>query len=511
MGNKFDLTTACNLVGVDHSSYYWGQEQWLCGVQNTQGIHHYVYDHAGERIMKSSITQTTVQLNDETINTVTTLEPYTLYVNPYYVVTSFSNADQRSKHYYMGTQRVATDIGVDYGMSPSPEQTESARGGDDAATAGEATQGLETDQSPTQSLGCKQDLERVLLGLSGEIGVEDLSDALVPIESFYPDLSPGVNSGEGIESEPPVYIGTRILYWYHPDYVSNVDMVTDRSGEAYELFLYNAWGESLHHWTSSSSNTWSSPYRLNSKELDSETGMHYYGARYHHPKLSVWMSVDPLAHQTLEAYQFTGNNPIVLIDETGLWTQDPDGNWIAEEGDSWWTFHKATGMDWNETILFAKEYNKNKGRLNWKTVRESDIVTIESNQNEASYPPEELPSENFNEQSETNSASFAFPVPEGVLSPGPGVSVPGMFVVLESQASWVAKRILGIFSAAFLVTGDTRQIDYYEEHTNGARPSTKAKHEKGNSRRTQDRQGSRGETKPPRKRPPNHKGPWPPR
>ena len=103
--------------------------------------------------MKSSITQTTVQLNDETINTVTTLEPYTLYVNPYYVVTSFSNADQRSKHYYMGTQRVATDIGVDYGVSPSPEQFSGARSGDDAATAGETTQGLETDQSPIQSLG----------------------------------------------------------------------------------------------------------------------------------------------------------------------------------------------------------------------------------------------------------------------------------------------------------------------------------------------------------------------
>ena len=160
-------------------------------------------------------------------------------------------------------------------MSPSPEQTERARGGN-AATAGEATQGLETDQVPFQSLGYKQDLERVLLGLSGEIGVEDLSDALVPIERFYPDLSPGVNSGEGIESEPPVYIGTRILYWYHPDYVSNVDMITDKSGEAYELFLYNAWGESLYHWSSSSTNSWSSPYRFNSKELDSETGMHYY-------------------------------------------------------------------------------------------------------------------------------------------------------------------------------------------------------------------------------------------
>ena len=53
------------------------------------------------------------------------------------------------------------------------------------ATVGETPQGLETDQVPFQSLGYEQDLERVLLGLSGEIGVEDLSEALAPIERFY--------------------------------------------------------------------------------------------------------------------------------------------------------------------------------------------------------------------------------------------------------------------------------------------------------------------------------------
>ena len=225
------------------------------------------------------------------------------------------------------------------------------------ATAGEATQGLETNQVPFQSLGYKQDLERVLLGLSGEIGVEDLSEALAPIESFYPDMSAGVNSGEGIESEPPLYIGTRIMYWYHPDYVSNVDMVTDKSGEAYELFLYNAWGESLHHWTSSSTNSWSSPYRLNSKELDSETGMHYYGARYHHPKLSVWMSVDPLAHQTLEAYQFTGNNPIALIDPDGNSTHtDAEGNVVAVYEDGYLGVYMHDDLsDWDKNSILLRE------------------------------------------------------------------------------------------------------------------------------------------------------------
>ena len=148
--------------------------------------------------------------------------------------------------------------------------------------------------------------------------------ALVPIERFYPDLAPNtVSNATSESSSEPLFQGTRILYWYHPDYVSNVDLVTDVNGEAYELFLYNAWGESLHHWTSNSSNGWSSPYRFNSKEIDPETGMHYYGARYHHPKLSVWMSVDPLAHETMEPYQYTANNPVTLIDHLGLAAVEP--------------------------------------------------------------------------------------------------------------------------------------------------------------------------------------------
>jgi len=116
-----------------------------------------------------------------------------------------------------------------------------------------------------------------------------------------------------------------------------VDLVTDRTGEAYELFLYNAWGDSLHHWTSSSSNAWSSPYRFNSKELDPETGLAYYGARYYQSKLGVWLSVDPLASHriTLNPFQFVQNNPILRIDPDGQldWKPDGNGGYIAEPGD----------------------------------------------------------------------------------------------------------------------------------------------------------------------------------
>jgi RHS repeat-associated protein len=109
---------------------------------------------------------------------------------------------------------------------------------------------------------------------------------------------------------------TRVIFWYHPDYLGNVDLVTKRGGYAHEYFQYNPWGEEMHQWNANIF-SFSSPYRFNSKELDQETGLHYYGARYYQSKLSLWMSVDPLAHETPEPYAFTGNNPVNKVDPDG--------------------------------------------------------------------------------------------------------------------------------------------------------------------------------------------------
>lgn len=50
-----------------------------------------------------------------------------------------------------------------------------------------------------------------------------------------------------------------------------------------------------------------------------DTGLYYYGARYYDPKVSIWLSVDPLAHEypSLSPYTFVANNPIMLVDPDG--------------------------------------------------------------------------------------------------------------------------------------------------------------------------------------------------
>jgi len=53
----------------------------------------------------------------------------------------------------------------------------------------------------------------------------------------------------------------------------------------------------------------------------------------------------------------------------------------------------------------------------------------------------------------------------------------------------------------------------YAEHTKNKRPSSKAKHQKGQNRKGKDAGGEKGDKKRnyPRKRPNNWKGPWPPK
>jgi RHS repeat-associated protein len=66
-------------------------------------------------------------------------------------------------------------------------------------------------------------------------------------------------------------------------------------------------------------NTWNTPYLFNAKELDGETGLYYYGARYYDPRVSIWLSVDPLQEKypNVSTYAYTFHNPIKYIDPNG--------------------------------------------------------------------------------------------------------------------------------------------------------------------------------------------------
>ena len=105
-------------------------------------------------------------------------------------------------------------------------------------------------------------------------------------------------------------------FYYHPNHLGSSSYITNLDGEVMQHIEYVPFGEVF---IEERNNTWNTPYLFNAKEFDEETGMYYYGARYYEPRLSLWMSTDPMEekYSWLSSYCYTSNNPIKYIDPTG--------------------------------------------------------------------------------------------------------------------------------------------------------------------------------------------------
>jgi RHS repeat-associated protein len=113
-------------------------------------------------------------------------------------------------------------------------------------------------------------------------------------------------------------IGGALLYYFHSDHLVSSSLITDATGGIVQHLEYIPFGEVFIDERAATS-TWSTPYKFNAKELDEETGLYYYGARYYDPRTSVWISKDPLAEKypNVSSYVYCLNNPVKLIDPNG--------------------------------------------------------------------------------------------------------------------------------------------------------------------------------------------------
>jgi len=132
----------------------------------------------------------------------------------------------------------------------------------------------------------------------------------------------GGNSGGGAVFESD-------QYFYHPDHLGSSSYVTDIDGEIFQHVEYFPFGETFFQ---ESSNTQRTPYLFTGKELDEETGLYYFGARYYDPRTSVWQSPDPILASymqgepnggildsfNLASYSYSHNRPVDLVDPNGL-------------------------------------------------------------------------------------------------------------------------------------------------------------------------------------------------
>ena len=129
-------------------------------------------------------------------------------------------------------------------------------------------------------------------------------------------------------------------YYYHGDHLGSAQLITDARGEVYEHLEYTPYGEM---WIEQGKDdAGKTPFRFTGKELDAETGLYYYGARYMDPRTSRWLSADPALGDylpeaptsdearkrnaslpgmggvfntvNLAAYTYAANNPVKYVD-----------------------------------------------------------------------------------------------------------------------------------------------------------------------------------------------------
>lgn len=113
---------------------------------------------------------------------------------------------------------------------------------------------------------------------------------------------------------------------------SSTFYITYNKANITQFDAYLPYGELLVDEHSSSEDI---PYKFNGKELDQETGLYYYGARYMPPVTSLWYGVDPMTEKypNISAYLYCHANPVKFIDPTGMDDIfDKNGNFIKDTG-----------------------------------------------------------------------------------------------------------------------------------------------------------------------------------
>ena len=218
----------------------WNEENRVKQVIDSGNGTTFLYDDAGERVIKKGGGNETV------------------YLNRFYAL---KNGDLGSKHIFAGETRVVTKLEKDGGSITS---------GAPGSTALIVSQGIQN--AILQGNGTKKGINRRLTPSDGSGGTTTTTNP--PIEKFE--------------------------FFYHGDHLGSSSFITDDAGAVYQHLEYFPYGET---WVEDGGTGQMPYYRFTGKELDPETGLYYYGARYYDPVVSRWISADP----ALGKYLPTGN------------------------------------------------------------------------------------------------------------------------------------------------------------------------------------------------------------
>ena len=188
---------------------------------------------------------------------------------------NFNGNGEYTKHYYNGTERIASRLG------------------DNTTTIALNNNILEA---------CKLQLEEQF-----REDIHKLIEETVPI-----DLPPFID----VNALQPTGTPNDIFY-YHTNHLGSTAFVTDNNATITQGFLYAPFGEITTEYNANFGNNVLPKYSFNAKELDEETGMYYYEARYYKPP--VFTSRDAMFEKYfwMSPYAYCANNPVKYVDPTG--------------------------------------------------------------------------------------------------------------------------------------------------------------------------------------------------
>ena len=341
---------------------FWDEDNRLMVLSDNGKTSRYTYNAAGERIIKSHGDLEGVYINGAPQGIALWLSPtsgyasakqaslrcirlalkfhetedYTIYPAPIITVTK----NRFTKHYFIGDKRIASKIGTGkfsnvYGISgnhvTAGQKDYAARMMQIEKQREEYYKSRETPPGVPTMKGATADPDNTHRGYNDIIG--DLGDHSVPegwvqrpkfnekgdvpgppIQWQKPEDPDNVQPGYGYI--PTDTTNTEDIFFYHSDHLGSTSYITDAKANITQFDAYLPYGELLVDEHSSSKDM---PYKFNGKELDQETGLYYYGARYMNPVTSLWYGVDPLAgkYANNSPYVYCNDNPIRLIDPNG--------------------------------------------------------------------------------------------------------------------------------------------------------------------------------------------------
>jgi RHS repeat-associated protein len=333
-GNPISVEdTAANTLRV----MQWDEENRLQSLGDDGYVSRYTYNHAGERVIKSHGPTTVAFVNGAPQGILWhDKDNWTMYVSPYMVV----NADRFTKHYYAGSQRIASKIGAGEfnNLYDASKACVTAGQKDYAERLNQITESrndyyaaLGIPPGPPTAKGIYGEAE--YSGAYGDYSVEPLGNYDVP--SGWP-MKPYKRPYGGTPGAPVMYekpsdpedegagygytnaenIQEKDIYFYHSDHLGSTSYITDANGNVTQFVCYKPYGEAL---VDEHNTSYEQPWKFNGKELDSETGLYYYGARYYEPVLALWYGVDALTEKypSMGGYVYCAGNPVRLVDLDG--------------------------------------------------------------------------------------------------------------------------------------------------------------------------------------------------